>query len=87
MIDNHSSDGTTELISKLAKEDQRLIHVIPERPDLGIGGCWNEGIFHEKCGKFAIQLDSDDLYIDNKVINRVVDVFYSQQLCHGGGII
>ncbi len=87
VIDNHSSDGTTELISKLAKEDQRLIHVIPERPDLGIGGCWNEGIFHEKCGKFAIQLDSDDLYIDNKVINRVVDVFYSQQLCHGGGII
>lgn len=79
VIDNHSSDGTTELISKLAKEDQRLIHVIPERSDLGIGGCWNEGIFHERCGKFAIQLDSDDLYIDNNVINRVVDAFYSQQ--------
>jgi len=79
VIDNHSTDGTTEMISKFAKEDQRVIHIIPERLDLGIGGCWNEGIFHEKCGKFAIQLDSDDLYIDNKVITRVVDAFYSQQ--------
>jgi hypothetical protein len=79
VIDNHSSDGTTEMIGKFAKEDQRVIHIIPERFDLGIGGCWNEGIFHDKCGKFAIQLDSDDLYIDNKVINRVVDAFYSQQ--------
>jgi len=79
VIDNHSTDGTTEMISKFAKEDLRVIHIIPERLDLGIGGCWNEGIFHEKCGKFAIQLDSDDLYIDNKVITRVVDAFYSQQ--------
>ena len=79
VIDNHSSDGTTELISTFAKEDQRVIHIIPERLDLGIGGCWNEGIFHEKCGKFAIQLDSDDLYIDNNVITRVVDAFYTQQ--------
>jgi len=52
--------------------------VIPERKDLGIGGCWNEGIFHPECGKFAIQLDSDDMYIDNNVIATIVRAFYEQ---------
>jgi hypothetical protein len=79
VIDNHSTDGTTELISEFTKKDERVIHIIPERLDLGIGGCWNEGIFHTRCGKFAIQLDSDDLYIDNNVISRVVNAFYNQQ--------
>jgi glycosyltransferase involved in cell wall biosynthesis len=79
VIDNHSTDGTTEMISTFTKTSDRVIHIIPERMDLGIGGCWNEGIFHEKCGKFAIQLDSDDLYIDNSVIGRIVEAFYSQQ--------
>ncbi len=79
IIDNHSADGTTELINTFTKTDKRIVHIIPERLDLGIGGCWNEGIFHEKCGKFAIQLDSDDLYIDNKVISRIVKTFYTQQ--------
>jgi len=79
VIDNHSTDGTTEIVGKFTTADQRVIHIIPEHLDLGIGGCWNEGLFHEKCGKFAIQLDSDDLYIDNNVINRVVQAFYSQQ--------
>ena len=79
VIDNHSTDGTTEMISAFSKTDQRVVHIIPERLDLGIGGCWNEGVFHEKCGKFAIQLDSDDLYIDDNVISRVVQAFYSQK--------
>jgi len=79
VIDNHSTDGTTEIISEFTKKDERVIHIIPERLDLGIGGCWNEGIFHERCGKFAIQLDSDDLYIDNNVISRIVHAFYNQQ--------
>ena len=79
VIDNHSIDGTTEMISEFTKKDERVIHIIPERLDLGIGGCWNEGIFHERCGKFAIQLDSDDLYIDNNVISRIVHAFYNQQ--------
>lgn len=78
VIDNYSSDGTTDLIESFAKADKRLIHVKPERKDLGIGGCWNEGVFHPQCGKFAIQLDSDDLYIDNNVINRIVGAFYDQ---------
>jgi len=79
VIDNHSTDGTTDVVRAFTRTDQRVIHIIPERNDLGIGGCWNEGVFHEKCGKFAIQLDSDDLYIDNNVITRTVEAFYSQK--------
>ena len=78
-IDNHSSDGTTGKIRELAEKDDRVIHIIPERHDLGIGGCWNEGVFHEKCGKFAVQLDSDDLYINNKVLDTIVKAFYDQK--------
>jgi hypothetical protein len=79
IVDNYSSDGTTEIIRAFAKSDKRVVHIIPERKDLGIGGCWNEGVFSRECGKFAIQLDSDDLYIDNNVIARVVEAFYEQQ--------
>jgi hypothetical protein len=78
VVDNHSTDGTTELLQKLAAEDSRLIHVIPQRNDLGIGGCWNEGIYHPQCGKFAVQLDSDDLYINDDVIQNIVNAFYEQ---------
>ncbi|MDK2840869.1 MAG: hypothetical protein PWQ17_374 [Anaerophaga sp.] len=78
IVDNHSDDGTTDILKKLAGEDARLIHLIPESKDLGIGGCWNMAIMHESCGKFAIQLDSDDLYADDKVIQTIVDAFYEQ---------
>lgn len=78
VIDNYSTDGTTEIIREYAAKDQRVIHIIPVRKDLGIGGCWNEGVFSEKCGKFAIQLDSDDLYIDNDVLTTIVRAFYDQ---------
>ncbi|MDD3038448.1 DUF4922 domain-containing protein [Bacteroides sp.] len=77
VIDNHSTDGTTEALHEFST-DKRLIHVIPERKDLGIGGCWNEGIHHEKCGKFAIQLDSDDVYKDEHTLQIMVDAFYQQ---------
>jgi len=79
VIDNHSSDGTSEILQNLAKTDKRIIHHQPKRTDLGIGGCWNEGIFHEKCGKFAIQLDSDDLYINNQVIDTIIKTFYKEK--------
>jgi len=79
VIDNFSTDGTSDIIRSFAEKDQRVIHVIPSRKDLGIGGCWNEGIFRKECGKFAIQLDSDDLYIDNNVIARIVEAFYTQK--------
>ena len=78
VVDNHSTDRTTEILHSIATADSRLIHVIPDRDDLGIGGCWNTGIMHPQCGKFAIQLDSDDLYIDNQVIQTVVEAFYEQ---------
>ncbi len=78
IVDNYSTDGTTELIRSFADSDERIVHVIPERKDLGIGGCWNEAINHPACGKFAIQLDSDDLYINDSVIQRVVISFYEQ---------
>ncbi|MBK3516732.1 glycosyltransferase family 2 protein [Carboxylicivirga marina] len=76
IVDNHSSDRTPEIIRSY--DDERLIHIIPERDDLGIGGCWNTGVTDERCGKFAIQLDSDDLYIDETVIERVVKAFHEQ---------
>jgi len=79
VVDNHSTDGTTEILRKLALEDNRLVHLIPERNDLGIGGCWTTGVMDPRCGKFAIQLDSDDLYIDNNVVQTVVDCFYTEK--------
>ena len=78
VVDNHSTDQTTAILKAIASTDNRLIHVIPERKDLGIGGCWNEAIMHQQCGKFAIQLDSDDLYIHKKVLQTIVDAFYEQ---------
>lgn len=77
VVDNRSTDGTTETIRKLAK-DERVIHIIPNRDDLGIGGCWNMGVHHEKCGKFAIQLDSDDVYSDENTLQKIVNAFYEQ---------
>lgn len=77
VIDNHSTDGTTEKIRSLAV-DKRLIVVRPERTDLGIGGCWNLGIHHPDCGKFAVQLDSDDVYSDEHTLQKIVDAFYDQ---------
>lgn len=78
VVDNHSTDGTTEIIRSFRAGDQRLNHIIPERTDLGIGGCWNEAVFNPACGKFAVQLDSDDLYIDDQVLSRIIAAFYRQ---------
>ena len=78
VVDNHSTDGTTELIENL-EVDKRVIHVVPERTDLGIGGCWNIAINHPLCGKFAIQLDSDDMYSDQHSLLKIVSAFYDQQ--------
>jgi len=78
VVDNHSTDKTTAILREIASTDKRLIHLIPDRNDLGIGGCWNEAILHLQCGKFAIQLDSDDLYIDKHVVQTIVDAFYGQ---------
>lgn len=78
VVDNHSFDGTTQIIRNLVSRDYRIVHLIPDRKDLGIGGCWNEAIFHPECGKFAVQLDSDDLYSDENTLQKIVDKFYSE---------
>ncbi|MEG1545370.1 MAG: glycosyltransferase family A protein, partial [Tannerellaceae bacterium] len=78
VIDNHSTDGTTEVIRQLAA-DLRVIHLCPERNDLGIGGCWNLGVHHPLCGKFVVQLDSDDVYSDTHTLQKIVDTFYAEQ--------
>jgi glycosyltransferase involved in cell wall biosynthesis len=78
VVDNYSSDGTTEKIKNIAIGDNRVIHLIPPKTELGIGGCWNEAIFHPDCGKFAVQLDSDDLYSDKNTLQKIIDKFYQE---------
>lgn len=74
VVDNHSTDGSGKAIDSLAEKDARLIHLVPERLDLGIGGCWNEAIFSNSCGRYAVQLDSDDLYSGPYSLQRLVDL-------------
>lgn len=78
VIDNYSTDGTSEAIHSFCT-DRRVIHLIPERRDLGIGGCWNLGVHHPSCGKFAVQLDSDDVYSSPDTLQKIVAAFYGQQ--------
>lgn len=78
VVDNFSNDGTTEIIQKHAAADARLVHIVPNRNDLGIGGCWNAGVDSPLCGKFAVQLDSDDIYQDENTLQTMVDAFYEQ---------
>jgi len=72
VVDNHSTDGTTAVLAKLSHKNSRIIHMIPKRKDLGIGGCWNEAIYYTGCGKYAVQLDSDDLYSSTKTLQQMV---------------
>ena len=73
-VDNHSTDGTTQIIKKMASKNQRITQITPERRDLGIGGCWNEAIYSPYCGRYAVQLDSDDLYSSPTTLQKIVDV-------------
>jgi hypothetical protein len=79
IVDNHSTDGTSEVIESYRIKDDRVIHIIPKRMDLGIGGCWNEAVHSEYCGKFAIQLDSDDIYKDENTVQTIVDTFHNEK--------
>jgi len=78
VVDNHSTDGTTEILSSLAA-DERLVHLIPTRTDLCIGGCWNYAINDAHCGRFAVQLDSDDLYSSENTLQAIVNAFHEQK--------
>ena len=76
VVDNHSTDGTTALLSHLGRKHSRLKHVIPKRVDLGIGGCWSEALREEVCGRYAVQLDSDDLYSSPSTLQKMVGMFH-----------
>ena len=77
VVNNHSTDRTGEILDELKADN--LIQIVPERTDLGIGGCWNEAINSSFCGKFVVQLDSDDLYSSPKTLQKIVDAFYKQK--------
>ena len=79
VIDNHSTDGTTQKIASVASADSRVIHLVPESDGLGIGGCWNLGINHPACGCYAVQLDSDDMYSGPDTLQRIVDMFHRER--------
>lgn len=73
VVDNHSTDSTTEIVSGIADRDNKLIHIVPEAKDLGIGGCWNVAVSDSRCGKYVVQLDSDDLYASDKTLQTMVN--------------
>lgn len=77
VVDNHSTDGTGAAVESF--HDERVHHIVPNSTSLGIGGCWNLAVNSEHCGRFAVQLDSDDLYSDDNVLQRIVDEFYAQR--------
>ena len=79
VVDNHSTDGTSSILHEFAAKDKRVIHIVPKRTDLGIGGCWNEGVHHQSCGRFSVQLDSDDIYKDETTIQKIVDTFKKEK--------
>lgn len=75
VVDNHSTDGTTEIIQSYAHQYPQVIHLCPSRTDLGIGGCWDTAIRHESCGTYAVQLDSDDIYSGSDTLSKIIEVF------------
>ena len=79
VVNNHSVDSTTRIVKDLAKKENRIVHIIPESTVLGIGGCWNEAILNSLCGKFAVQLDSDDLYLNEHTLQKIVYKFYQER--------
>ena len=79
VVDNHSDDGTTDILQRITQKTDKCIHIIPKTYDLGIGGCWNLAANNPKCGRFAVQLDSDDLYSDKQTLQKIIDKFRQEK--------
>ena len=79
VVDNHSNDGTSDIIESFVHRGYPVMHIVPECTDLGIGGCWNLAVQHPACGRFAVQLDSDDLYANKHVLQTIINAFYREQ--------
>lgn len=79
VVDNHSTDGTSEIVDEMAREDGRVVHIVPEENSLLIGGCWNKAVADSRCGHLVVQLDSDDLYSRSDTLQLIVDAFSEQQ--------
>ncbi len=79
IVDNHSNDGTNELLKTYCEKYSNIIHIIPHSKNLEIGGCWNEAIFNEHCGKYVVQLDSDDMYADEHSLQKIINVFREEK--------
>lgn len=79
VVDNHSTDGTTEKLKEYVEKYENVVHIIPERKDLGIGGCWNVAVEDERCGKYSLQLDSDDIYADETTVQKIVETFQNEK--------
>ncbi len=78
VVNNHSTDNTGKILQGIVASNAQLIVIEPERTDLGIGGCWNVAIDDDRCGRFAVQLDSDDLYSSPNTLQQIVNAFYKQ---------
>jgi glycosyltransferase involved in cell wall biosynthesis len=78
VVDNFSTDGTREAIAEY--NDPRLIHIIADYYDMGIGGYWNLAAHRKNVGKFIVQLDSDDMYKDEHTLQTMVNAFYEQNV-------
>ncbi len=79
VVDNHSTDGTSGALREIASRDSRLVHIVPDETGLGIGGCWNVALKSAQCGRFAVQLDSDDIYSSASTLQHIVDKFHSER--------
>lgn len=77
VVDDNSTDGTKDVVRGFA-DDPKLVFIEQDKSYHAIGGNWNAAIHHPKCGKFALQLDSDDTYYDENTVQKMVDAFYAQ---------
>lgn len=77
VVDDNSEDGTVDVIKKHL-EDPRLVYIAQDSSYHAIGGNWNAAVHHPSCGRFALQLDSDDVYSDENTVQKFVDAFYEQ---------